>query len=374
MDPTVDPAMDRDGIDMDGVEERVHAAEARMRRPNDAPGDRFLASYRARMGYRTEILRPPAVHGVEGAIDLHCHAHEGQQDALAIAQLASASGMGGLLYKSLAGRNRTDVAGPAGVLREVRARLHDWCGSTGVPPIRMWSGWITTDTHGLSVTEACRRQLEDGIDAVWMPVFKSANTLSKVGGPPILWGGSTDPTEWSDPLPWDEAVRVGAYTLDGHGRLKPEYREVFRMIADHDVLVSFAHATHPEIEAMAEQVRDLGITKAIIDHPFSPFLNLSLDMMRDLTAAGITMNFTYDEISPLLGISPEQMCRTIQALGTDHVTLSSDAGEPLFPNTVEALRLLRAHMSAFGLTDAELERISVTNPAALLNAERETHA
>jgi hypothetical protein len=350
------------------AEERIHLAEAALRDRRGAPHDRFLASYRARMGYRSPILRPPAVLGVEGAVDIHCHAHEGQQDALAVAQLASASGMKGLLYKSVTGRDRTDVVGPAGVLREVQAELAAWGERTGIEPVATWAGWIVTDTHGLSVTEACRRQLADGVKALWMPVFRSANTLHKVGGPPILWGGSKDPNAWSDPLPWEEALRVGVHTLDGKGRLKPEYREVFRMAADHDVMISFAHATHAEIEAMADQVRDLGITKAVVDHPFSPFIDLSVDQMRELTAAGIAMNFTYDEISPLLGVSPEHMCRTIQALGTEHVTLSSDAGEPLFPNTVEAIRLLHAHMRAFGLTDDEIHRIGSVNPSRLLNA------
>lgn len=362
---------DGDQIGTDDVEEGMHLAEARLRDRGGAPHDRFLSSYRARMGHTAEIPRPPAVHGVRGAIDIHCHAHEGQQDALAVAKLASASGMGGLLFKSVVGRDRTDVTGPAGVVREVTGALHEWCEESGAEPTRLWSGWIVTDTHGLSVAEACRRQLEDGVSAVWMPVFRSANTLHKVGGPPILWGGGTDPRAWSDPLPWDEALRVGAHTLDEHGRLKREYKEVFRMVADHDVMVSFAHATHAEIEAMAEEVGRLGITKAVVDHPFSPFIDLSLDQMRELTSAGVVMNFTYDEISPLLGVNPEVMCRAIQALGTEHVALSSDAGEPLFPNTVEALRLLREHMRAFGLTEAEVHQVSAVTPARLLGADRE---
>jgi Family of unknown function (DUF6282) len=341
-------------------------AEARLRRPNNAPHDRFLDAYRARMGYRGEPLHPPAVQGVEGAIDIHCHTHEGQQDALSIAQLASAAGMGGLLFKSVRGMNRPDAPGPAAVVREIEQDLATWGEETGIEPVRVWSGWIATDTRGLPVVEAARRALDDGVSAVWMPVFRSANTLSKVGGPPIWWGGSTDPKEWSEPLPWDQALKVGTYTLDEHGRLKPEYKEIFRMVADHDVMVSFAHGTHEEIYAMAEEVRDLGITKAVIDHPFSPFIDLSLEQMRELAAAGVYLNFTYDEISPLLGVNPADMCRTIQALGTAHVTLSSDAGEPLFPNTVEALRLLRAHMRAFGLTADEVHETSAVNPEKLL--------
>jgi hypothetical protein len=119
---------------------------------------------------------------------------------------------------------------------------------------------------------------------------------------------------------------------------------------------------------MAEEVRRLGVTKAVIDHPFSPFIDLSLDQMRELTSAGVTMNFTYDEISPLLGVDPARMCETILALGTAHVTLSSDAGEPLFPNTVEAMRLLRAHMRAFGLSDEQVHETSSVNPSRIVGA------
>ncbi|MFD9957776.1 DUF6282 family protein [Amycolatopsis sp. NPDC058986] len=352
--------------DIDEVAELL--AEARLRRPNNAPHDRFLTSYKARMLYRSEILRPPAVHGVKDAVDLHCHAHEGQQDALSIAKLASASGMKGLLYKSMPGMNRPDLSGPAEAVRALEDPLSKWAEEMDIEPIRLWSGWICTDTRGLSVTEAARKQLESGISAIWMPVFRSANTLNKVGGKAIWFDKDADPTAWSDPLPWEKALQVGTYTIDEHGRLKPEYREVFRMAADHDVMISFAHATHREIEAMAEQVRDLNITKAVVDHPFSPFLDLSLAQMKELTSAGVYLNFTYDEISPLLGIDPAVMCRTIQEAGTHHVTLSSDAGEPLFPNTVEALRLLIAHMRAFGLTDEEIREVSSVNPAKVLNA------
>lgn len=347
--------------------EREFLAEAKLRPSRGEPHDRFLDSYRARMGYRTEILRPPAIHGVEGTIDIHTHAHEGQQDALAIAQLASASGMRGLLLKSVTGMNRADIPGPGAVVRKVTESLRRWGDSAGIEPATLWWGWLTTDTRGLTIPEAARGQLDDGASAVWMPVFRSANTLSKVGGMPAWWGESPD-AGWSDPLPWDKALKAGAYTLDEHGRLKREYREVLRMVADYDVMVSFGHATHREIDAMAEEVQRLGITKAVVDHPFSPFLDLSLDQMRALAGAGICLNFTYDEISPLLGVNPALMCQTIQALGAEHVTLSSDAGEPLFPNTVEALRILLAHMSAFGLSDDELRQASVLNPARLVGA------
>jgi microsomal dipeptidase-like Zn-dependent dipeptidase len=88
--------------------------------------------------------------------------------------------------------------------------------------------------------------------------------------------------------------------------------------------------------------------------------------MRQLNKAGVYMNFTYDEISPLLGVDPAHMCKTIQALGTQYVTLSSDCGEPLFPNSVEGMRQICAYMRAFGLSDEEVRQISVDNPARIM--------
>ena len=39
------------------------------------------------------------------------------------------------------------------------------------------------------------------------------------------------------------------------------------------------------------------------------------------------------------------MYKAIRTIGPEHCTLSSDAGEPLFPNSVESLRLLRGYLA-----------------------------
>ena len=66
---------------------------------------RSVTSYPARRGFK-QAVDPSLDHvvGVEDAIDIHCHAHEGQQDALGVAKLASKSGMKGILYKTIVGR------------------------------------------------------------------------------------------------------------------------------------------------------------------------------------------------------------------------------------------------------------------------------
>jgi hypothetical protein len=226
-----------------------------------------------------------------------------------------------------------------------------------VPPLQTWVGWgVARGGNAPISVEDTRAQLDDGVHAVWMPVANSINTLTKVGV------GS------QGPMPEDEARKIGYTVIDEHGHLLPEVRDIIHLVADRGVALSFAHSSHPELWALAEEVEKLGFDRAFVDHPFSPFVDLTVDEMKQFANAGIWLNFTYDEISPLLGVDPARMCDAIKAVGPEHVTLSSDAGEPLFPNSVECLRLMRGYMRAFGLTPEEIHQVSVANPAKVLGA------
>jgi hypothetical protein len=323
---------------------------------------RFQRSYFARRGYKDDVQRPPATMGVQGVIDIHCHAHEGQQDALAVAQHASANGMGGILFKTLPGRQK-----PMDTLRKIQAELHRWADQVGIEPVRTWAAWNIGNQLGhLSNAEDAREQVADGIRAIWMPNNTHANTLMLTPNRSMLEKAGK-PGDVPDSIPWELARELGGnYLLGDDMKLLPQVREVFEVVADNDLAVVFGHATHAEIYEMAEQVQRLGIRKAFVDHPFSPFVALSVAQMKELTSVGIYMNFTFDELSPLLGLNPAVMCSAIQELGTDHVVLSSDCGEPLFPNSVEAMRQIRAYMCAFGLSREEVDRISITNPGKIV--------
>jgi len=210
--------------------------------------------------------------------------------------------------------------------------------------------------------------IDRGVVAIWLPVFNHAITLSTVGTYRRVVEGN-DANGWNGPLPWDKAVALGHYNLDDRGNLKSEVKEIVCICADRNVALFFGHATHAEIYKLAEEVEKVGLKRAVIDHPFSPFLNVSADMMKELRKAGIFFNFTWDELSPLLGVDPQIMYNTIREVGPEHFTLSSDAGEPLFPDSVEAMRLVRGYMEAFGLNQDELYTVCTRNPAKVVGME-----
>lgn len=329
--------------------------------------ERSVTSYPARRAFKQGPI-DPAVHsvvGVDDAIDIHCHAHEGQQDALGVAKLASMSGMRGILYKTIIGRKDS-----ANTVRKIKAELDGWADGAGVTPVDLWAGASVTEGFLSEIRpERCRDVIEAGVIALWMPNNTSANTLSIVGGRPRSWDKSADPNDHTDPLSWADALKYGHYLLDDAGKLKPEIDEIFRIAHGEEKAIFFGHPTKQEFTAMAEHSAKIGFQRGVVDHPFSPFVDLSIEEMKQFGSAGLWMNFTFDELSPLLGIDPARMYEAIQTTGADRCTLSSDAGEPLFPDTVESLRLLRGYMTAFGCTAEEIYTMSSVNPAFIVGLD-----
>ncbi len=343
----------------------------KLARPNENATptmERCVGAYPARRRYEPYIQVPPRIDGVRGMIDIHCHAEYGQQDALAVAKLASENGMSGLLYKSI-GREDKRAAGPMEDVNRLIVDLAKWADKTGIAPIKAWGGFALTRDNRPPSAEKVRTQVDAGVMAFWLPLANHANTYSIVGGKPKRWDPTADPSLHSDPLPWELALKYGHYALDEKGRLKPEYEEAVRMIADNDRTLSFGHSTHREIAQLAELVDKLNYKRAFIDHPFSPFVNLSVEQMKEVAKIGITLNFTYDELSPMMGVDPARMYGAIRAVGVEHFTLSSDAGDPLFPNSVEAMRQLSGYMAAFGMSAEEIEVMCVRNPARLVGLD-----
>jgi hypothetical protein len=324
---------------------------------------RAVTSYKARHGFHPGVVYPPAVPNVTDAIDLHAHCHGGQQDPLALAKVASQSGMLGIVFKTIGNR---DVYQPAQDTAAVAEELNRWADVEGIRPIHCWAGYVVGSPEKPSL-EALRKQLEAGVRAVWLPVNNHANSYFKVGAR----GRVVDPTgathAHTDPLPWEEALKYGLYMLDEKGKLLPLYADIIRLVAEHDdVALFFGHATHPEIAEIAELLGTLKFRRGVIDHPFSPFLELTVEMMRDLSRIGVRFNFTFDELSPLIGVDPAEMYKAIRDVGVEHCTLSSDGGEPLFPHSVECVRLIRAYMSAFGMNDDELYTMCTRNPSEIV--------
>jgi predicted metal-dependent TIM-barrel fold hydrolase len=68
----------------------------------------------------------------------------------------------------------------------------------------------------------------------------------------------------------------------------------------------------------------------------------------------------------MVSVDTQDMVAVIRAVGPEHFMLSSDAGIPLLPQTVEAYRLLAAMLRAYGMTEVEMRQLMTGSAKELL--------
>jgi Family of unknown function (DUF6282) len=286
------------------------------------------------------------------AIDVHAHARGGdEEDALHAAQAASRAGMKAILFKSITPGKPWEVA------RQLQDEVDRWSEKEGLRPVQCLSAYIIgIPLKPIDFTQI-KAAVEGGVKGVWMPPVTSAWSMARLGGRGVWFDAQRQVDEPVPPLAWDEARKTGIYVLDDHGRLLPAIRDTVRLVADRDVALSFGHLSPQEMDALAEEMVALGYRRAFIDHPFSEVFEFDVPKMRRWADAGVRFALTWDELSPLLGVDPQDMVAAIRAIGPEHFMLSSDAGIPLLPETVEAYRLLAATLRGYGMTEPEMRQL-----------------
>jgi hypothetical protein len=320
--------------------------------------DRVRNSYVAR--YSLEGRGSAPIVDLTDAVDVHVHCPgNAAEEPFNAAMDASRASMKALVFKTI---------GPGGppmqLIKAVQEQVNRQAEAEGLRPVECIGAIGTNSFAGGIDLERIRKGIAAGAKAMWMPSVTASHSLLKVGGRGS-WFTTNPRAGVVGPVPWDDAVLNGIYVLE-NGKLKPDVREALRLAAQNNMSFSFGHLSRPEMYEMAAEVGKLGFEHAFIDHPLSEILEFSADELKEFTAAGLHVNFTYDEISPLLGVDPTKMVEVIQSVGVEHCTVSSDAGTPLLPSSVEALRLLMTFLLSYGLSAAELRTMAVENPTKVV--------
>jgi hypothetical protein len=290
-----------------------------------------------------------SMYDLTDAIDVHAHARgQDEEEPLHAAQEATRAGMKALLYKSISPGRPWEVA------RNLQADVNRWAEKEGLRPVECLSAWVVGIPLKPVDFSEIKTAVEGGVSGMWMPPVTSAWSIFRLGGRGVWFDKSRRHDDPVPPQAWEDAKKVGVYVLDDHGKLLPAIRDTVRICADHGVALSFGHLSPQEMDAMAEETGALGYDRAFIDHPFSEVFELNVPELKRWAQAGIRFALTWDELSPLLGVDCQDMVEAIRAVGPEHFMLSSDAGIPILPQTVEAYRLLAATLRAYGMTEPEM--------------------
>jgi hypothetical protein len=271
---------------------------------------------------------------LNGVIDIHAHADPDSLarsiDAIDLARLAKERGMRGLVLKN----HYEPTASLAYVVRKI------------VPGIEIFGGIDLNRSVGGVNPAAIERMvmMKGGYGrVVWLPTFDAENQVrfSKEQRPFV------------------------AVAKDGV--LLPEVREVIALAAKHGLTLETGHSSAAEGLMVVEAARRAGVRQVVVTHAMLAPIHMTVAQMKQAAAQGAWIEFVYNAlIGPNKEFDFAEYATAIRAVGVEHCILSSDLGQAANPLHPEGLAAFFAGLRRAGFTQAEIDRMSKTNPAQAL--------
>ncbi len=202
-----------------------------------------------------------------------------------------------------------------------------------------------------------------GCKIVWMPTVDAENeTAGRVDGPTAK-------------LPfWAKIQRELAATgiapapisvVDGGGKLSEAARRCLELIGKYNMILATGHLGRVEIFALAKTAREMGLKKVLVTHAEFPSQNLTAGEQRELAEMGALIEHCFTTMYTGKA-SWEGVFEAIREAGPERCVLSTDLGQTINPPVAEGFAMFAQKLLEAGFTSAEVRRMAVTNPTALV--------
>jgi hypothetical protein len=269
-----------------------------------------------------------------GVIDIHAHSDPDSNarsiDAIDLARLAKERGMRGLVLKN----HYESTAALAYVVRKE------------VPGIEVFGGIdLNRSVGGINPAAVERMVLMKGGwgKVVWMPTFDAENQVrySKESRPFV------------------------SVAKDGH--LLPEVQQVIALIAKSQLTLETGHSSAEEGLMIVREGKRQGVQHIVVTHAMKAPVHMTIPQMQEAARAGAYIELDY---GGLVGRNPEfkigDYVKAIREVGPASCILSSDLGQPGNPLHPDGLAAFYEALRKEGVSQADVDLMSKTNPARAL--------
>jgi hypothetical protein len=156
--------------------------------------------------------------------------------------------------------------------------------------------------------------------------------------------------------------------LDARGKLPKELTLIMEQVRDADAVLSAGHLSVPEINAVLDQAKALGLKRLMVNHP-TFIIEANDRQMLEFAKKGALIEFSACMSDPrckFYYMPAEELCRLVKLLGVDSVSIGSDLGQHDTPPFVEGLMVVADGLLQAGLKTAEVRKLFKDNPAKLV--------
>ena len=203
-----------------------------------------------------------------------------------------------------------------------------------------------------------------GNKIVWMPTVDAENeTAGRTDGP-------------TDKLPfWAKIQRELSATgispppltvIDADGKVNAAARRCLELIGKHDMVLATGHLSKKEIRTLVKTAKEMGLKRVLVTHAEFPSQNMTADEQVEVANMGAMIEhcFTtmYTKKAPW-----DAYFNSVRKVGPERVVLSTDLGQTINPPVAEGFAMFAQKMLDAGFSKADVRRMCVTNPTALIS-------
>jgi hypothetical protein len=295
---------------------------------------------------------------LRGAVDLHHHGfpefsldHPTRQDDAEELRQAAAAGMAGIVMKSHFFPTTS-----------ISWRLNQMeLGSTAFPSITLnpcAGGFLP-----ISVEAAARQ----GARVLFMPTWGAEADIRR-GGMSRYLHTYLDSAKGLTP-------EGGLSVTDANGRIRPEVSDCLAIAGAFDMMVATGHISPRESLALVAEAKRQGVREVMFQHPDSHSIGATRQDIREIAAAGGTVEFCAIGFLPAFQrLAIPDCIEIIHEVGADKVVLTTDCFFGWMPPAPELLRMTLGSMLHHGLPAAEAALLVRDNPRRLLGLPEWRHS
>ena len=271
---------------------------------------------------------------LNGVIDIHAHTDPDSVprsiDAIDLAKLARARGMRGIVLKN----HYESTASLAYIVRKE------------APGIEIFGGIdLNRSVGGVNPAAVERMVMVKGGwgRVVWLPTFDSENQVkfSKENRPYV--------------------------PVSRNGELLPETKQVIALAAKNHLMLETGHSSAAEGLMIVREAKRQGVEHIVVTHAMLAPVHMNIAQMREAAGLGAYIEFVYNGLT---GKGREyrmaDYAKAIREIGAKSCILSSDMGQVGNPLHPDGLAAFFAGLRKEGISQADIDLMSQTNPAKAL--------
>lgn len=297
-----------------------------------------------RMGDRVKtITEDEVLELLDGAVDIHVHASPDPEidvgwDQIEISKRATDIGLGAVVFKA-------HTIPTAATVFYVQKVIDQYGCDIGKKPAKVFGGVTLNYCQGGLNPEAVQMCADLGGKVVWLPSHSSAHHKRVMGEP------------------------GGIELLDDNDKPVPELYEIFKIIAENDMILDPCHAGTKQRFVIIREAKKIGVKKIMITHPNWNVTKATHEQMAEMGNMGAYIGlFMYGDVPNFNNpnCDPYEMFEVIKKVGPEHIVLASDLGTVINMPPWEGMKLFVRILLANGVSKGDIKKMCKDNSASLL--------